>query len=331
MKAQGRGFACIHLGTNYHFGMRDESHVRVQVTEEGHIIISTAMQELGQGTGTTLAYLVSQKFNGMDLSQIHIPDADSSLPDSGYTAASRQTTMTGNATIKAVESLQALLLQIGSEMLDVDPNRLDWQGGHLVNIDIPEQSTTLEEMFYQAKKMGVELAATAEFMAPETTPLDEESGSEMPINSFSYATAVADVEVDTETGVVRVIKMISVHDSGTIINLAGAKAQVEGGLVMGLGFALTEDFINVEGIPQTEGFTHYAIPTIKDAPEIEVHFIENHKGFGPYGAKGLGEVPMVVAAPAIINAIYDAVGVRIKHLPASPEKIVKALRGSASV
>ena len=120
-------------------------------------------------------------------------------------------------------------------------------------------------------------------------------------------------------------------NSGTIINPEGAEAQVEGGLVMGLGMALTEDFKHQDAIPLVKGFTDYAIPTIRDCPEIDIYFVENAPGFGPHGAKGLAEAPTVAAAPAILNAIYDAIGVRIYDLPATPERIVRALRDQQSM
>ncbi len=324
MKAIGRGFACIHLGTNYHFGMHDESRVNLIIEDDGTITIATAMQELGQGTSTTLVYLVSESFGGMDFKKIHFPYADSMLPNGGYTAASRVLTVLGRAVHNAAENLTTILQPIAAEIIDADPESFSWQDGNLVSSEKPELKVSLNDLCDSAKESGLVLEASGIFIAPRTTSLED--GGQFPINSFSYATAVADVEVDTDTGQVRVIKLTSIHDSGKILNPDGAVAQVEGGLMMGLGFALTENFISHDCIPIIEGFTQYAIPTVLDMPNIEVHFVEGVEGFGPLGAKGLAEVPMVVAAPAITNAIYDAVGVRIKDLPVSPERIVRALR-----
>ena len=328
MKKRGRGYVCTYMGAMLRFGLHDESGAKVYITNEGIVTLVSAASELGEGINMTMAMIISESFGGLDLNQIRLILNDTAnAPDGGLTAASRQTTMTGMATHLACESLATKLRLVCSEMLDVSPDRLRWQNGSLIDSSSSERSVSLREMAAEALRIGIELTVEENFVAPPTVDLDEETGQGgVPINSFSYATAIADVEVDTDTGDVKVLKLTSINDAGTIINLEGAEAQVEGGLIMGLGFALTEDFIYDKGVPATQGFTEYSIPTMLDYPEIETHFVENAHGYGPYGAKGLGELPTVTAAPAILNAIYDAIGVRIYDLPATPERIVRALR-----
>ncbi len=333
MKRQGTGFACTYMGAMYRFGLLDQAAAQLSVTPDGRLRLTSASAALGQGFHMTMAMLVSEEFGGLGLDQIDVILTDTALgPDGGITAASRQTTMTGRATHLAACTLAAKLKLQASEMLDVPPEQLVWQEGRLIDSLSPKKSIGLSELAYEADRTGISLTVQESFTAPTTTPLEAETGQGgTPISSFSYVTTVADVEVDTDTGEVQVLKLTSVHDSGTVINLEGAEAQVEGGLMMGLGMALTEDLKQQDAIPLAKGFTDYAIPTVHDCPEIEVHFVESAPGFGPHGAKGLAETPTVAAAPAILNAIYDAVGVRIHDLPATPERIVRALRDQQSV
>lgn len=316
------------MGAMYRFGLPDRSTTRLSVQPEGKLLLTSASSTLGQGFNMTMAMIVSEEFGGLPLEYIDVILTDTALgPDGGITAASRQTTMTGHATLLTAQTLAHKLKLVASELLDVPPRRLEWRAGALIDRDSPEHAVQLADLAEEADRIGIELSSEESFVAPETTPLDEETGrSARPISSISYVTTIAEVEVDTDTGEVDVLKLTSVHDSGTIINREGAEAQVEGGLVMGLGMALTEDFKQEEGHPTVRGFTDYIIPTTLDYPEIEVHFVQDAKGFGPYGAKGLAEAPTVSAAPAILNAIYDAIGVRIHELPATPERIVRALR-----
>lgn len=333
MIKRGAGYACVHMGAMYRFGLPDQAAVRLVVTSEGKLLLTSASATLGQGFGMTIAIIVSEEFGGIELDQIEVILTDTAHGlDGGMTAASRQTTMTGHATYLAAQSLATKLKQIASEILDVHPEQLDWERGLLVDRLSPERFVQLIELALEAERMGIDTVVEESFAAPTTTPLEEETGQGgTPINSFSYVTTIADVEVDTETGEVEVLKLTSIHDSGTIINLEGAEAQVEGGLIMGLGMALTEDFKQQVGIPAVRGFTEYFIPTTLHCPELEVHFVQDASGFGPYGAKGLGEAPTASAAPAILNAIYDATGVRIRDLPATPEHIVRALRNQQTL
>jgi len=144
--------------------------------------------------------------------------------------------------------------------------------------------------------------------------------------AYSFGVQVAEVQVDRKTGKVTILKFFSIHDSGTVINPMLGEGQVEGGVVQGIGYALMEEIVRNGGKVLNGNFTDYRIPTIKDVPPIETIFIEEPDPFGPFGAKGLGEITQVPTAPAVANAIYDAIGIRLKELPMTPEKVFGALK-----
>ncbi|MDP6277031.1 MAG: molybdopterin-dependent oxidoreductase, partial [Nitrospinota bacterium] len=144
--------------------------------------------------------------------------------------------------------------------------------------------------------------------------------------AYSFGTKLAEVEVDTETGAVEVVRIISANDCGTVVNPAGAMGQIVGGVLMGVGYAMIEDFAVYEGQPVNPNWLDYKLPTTQDAPALETVLIETESPSGPYGAKGLGEMVQLGTSAAIANAVYDAVGVWITSLPVTPEKVLTALR-----
>jgi CO/xanthine dehydrogenase Mo-binding subunit len=174
------------------------------------------------------------------------------------------------------------------------------------------------------------VVAQGHYIAPKTVPLQEDANN--PNNliddynlhfAYDFGTQAAVVSVDKITNEIEVLKVFAAHDVGKIINELGIKGQIEGGIVMGLGYALSEEFIINEKGVITNSFKKIGVPLIKDAPEIEYQLIENPTKYGPYGAKGIGEITMVPTTPAIINAIYDATGIRITNLPAKSNKLKK--------
>ncbi|MBI2178139.1 MAG: xanthine dehydrogenase family protein molybdopterin-binding subunit, partial [Candidatus Tectomicrobia bacterium] len=144
--------------------------------------------------------------------------------------------------------------------------------------------------------------------------------------AYSFGAKVAEVEVDTETGAVEVLRIVNTNDVGTVVNPAGAQGQLDGGALMGVGYALMEDFQVEGGQPVNPNWLDYKFPTTQDMPELEAILVETENPSGPYGAKGLGEMVQLATEPAIANAVYDAVGVRIATLPITPEKVLNALR-----
>jgi CO/xanthine dehydrogenase Mo-binding subunit len=325
MKKHGVGFASAWQGLNFHFGHPDISTVRLELTDELRYRIGVAAADLGEGIPETLAVILSQELGGVPVSQIEFIDPDTGVtPDGGATGASRQTALTGNATLKAAKQLALVFKKAASEILDSPPDEVTIKEGLFYGRE--GATVSLAEVEKECRRIGLSLSVLGTFQAPPTEPLDDK-GQGFGVNQFSYATYIAEVEVDTDTGEVNVLRISAYVDAGKIVRRLGAEMQVEGGIAMGLGHTLTEEFKQKQGWPETDGFTTYLIPTIQDVPmEISSDFVDEWVPMGELGAKGLAELVLVPVAPAITNAIYNAVGVRITALPASPERVLMALK-----
>lgn len=322
MRKRGIGFSCSFQASTIGFGHPDTSDTSLEISELNEFVIHSAASDMGQGLEAALIKIVSDTFGGLPGRKIHWKGAETGEPDSGTTGASRQTTITGNALLEACLLIRARLAGVAAEMLDLSPEKVEFLGEIVEGDGI---RISLDEVLEQARRENLSLHSSGRFSAPPTTSVDE-SGKGEPINQIGYATHIAEVEVDTETGEVFVLKISAFHDAGRILHQIGAEGQVEGGITMGLGFALMEDFLQAEGQPVNIGFTNYPIPTGFDAPEIEVHFISNEITLGKLGVKGMAEIPTATIAPAITNAIYDATGARVTHIPATPERVYAAIQ-----
>jgi CO/xanthine dehydrogenase Mo-binding subunit len=326
VKKYGIGYASAMQGVNFHFGHEDTSEVRVQISEvDDHVEIYTAGADLGQGMEATLIMVLCEALGGLSPRWVRWAEPNTATsPDPGGTGASRQTSVSGSAVWLAGQSLRVPLWDLAAEMIAEPVENITLDGDIFRG---PGGETILwTSLIAQARALGINLTVSGRFTAPPTTLLDER-GQGQPVNQYSYATHVAVVQVDTNTGEVEVLSVKTYTDAGRIINPLGAEGQVEGGVVMGLGYALTEAFFMEEGHMLNQGFTNYLIPTIMDAPvSVESHFVDKPVPFGELGTKGMAEVSMVPIAAAIINAIHDATGVRIRQLPATPERILEALR-----
>lgn len=324
MKKRGIGFASGWQGANYHFGYPDISTVDLELTDDLRYRVGVAAADLGQGIPETTRTIVSEVLGGVPPEQIDFLDPDTAItPDGGATGASRQTDVTGNATLKASHKLARVLKMAASELLDTPPEEITIREGvlHGRNVTSVALATVVEE----CKRMGLSLSVRASYQAPPTEPLDDK-GQGFGVNQFAYATYVVEVEVDTDTGEVQVLQVSTFIDAGKIVRRKGAEMQVEGGTVMGLGHALTEEFKQREGKPETDSLSTYLIPTVYDVPfEITSNFVDEWAPMGELGAKGMAELTLVPIAPAITNAIYDAVGVRLNQLPATPERVLIGL------
>jgi xanthine dehydrogenase molybdenum-binding subunit len=281
---------------------------------------------VGQGLVGVLALLVAEELGlPYDLVEVLVADTDQTL-DGGATTASRQSFITGNAVRLAAKKVRETLAQVASEELDAPPGSLVFEDGR---IHAGEKSISLAEAVALAKREGREVRASVVYEAPKTVPLGEAGDMHF---AFGYATQAALVEVDINTGQVKVLKVIAAHDVGRALNPLAVAGQIEGGVVMGLGMALQEEFVLEEGVPKSTSLARYKIPSIERTPEIVPIIVEDEASEGPYGAKGIGEIPSIPTAPAIINAIYNATGVRIYSLPATPKRVLAALEhGGAEV
>jgi len=238
-------------------------------------------------------------------------------PDGGPTTASRQTYVTGNAARLAAQTLRQSITAVLAERFDLPPAEVRFSEGviHLAGRTIP-LSQAVE--YLQAEDR--EPRARYEYWAPATQPLGQ--GGDMHI-AYSFGVQAAEVEVDVITGKVSVLRVITANDVGRAVNPLGLQGQVEGGIMMGLGNALTEHFIVEDGRVITDRMARYRIPSITLTPEITSIIVEHPASDGPYGAKGVGELVSIPTTPAITNAIYNAVGVRIDRLPVDQELIAR--------
>ena len=314
------GFAVAYKNTGLGGGAADKAAAEVQLYPDGMLEVRTSSAELGQGLVTVLQMIVAEEFS-LSPAKVRVLVMDTDLtPDGGPTTASRQTYVTGNAARLAAQSLREAIVSTLAEKYDQAPDRITFDDG-LVHVG--GRTISLGEAAVEMHQSGQQPRALYEYWAPLTMPLGE--GGDMHF-AFSFAAQAIEVEVNTITGEVRVLRVISANDVGRAINPLGLQAQVEGGVMMGLGNALTEHFIVKDGYVITDRLARYRIPSIVYTPEIISIVVEQPTKDGPYGAKGIGEIVSIPTTPAITNAVYNAVGVRIDRLPVDQEQIAKAVK-----
>jgi xanthine dehydrogenase molybdenum-binding subunit len=316
---RGWGVACAYKNVGLGGGAPDCAGAEMEVTDDGRAIVRAGAAEVGQGLVGVLALVAAEELGlPYDSVEVLIADTDQTL-DGGATTASRQSFITGNAVRLAAQKVREALAEAASEELDAPPDGLVFKDGH---IHAGEKSISLVKAIALAKGEGREVRASVVYQPPKTVPLGEVGDMHF---AYGYATQAALVEVDINTGHVEVLKVIAAHDVGRALNPLAVAGQIEGGVVMGLGIALLEEFVMEDGIPKTTSLARYRIPSIERTPEIVPIIVEDKASEGPYGAKGIGEIPSIPTAPAIINAIYNATGVRLCSLPATPKRILAAM------
>ena len=313
------GWATAYKNTGLGGGAPDKSGADVELYADGTFQVRSSAAELGQGLVTVMRLVVSEEM-AVAPEKISVLVMDTDLtPNGGPTTASRQTFVTGNASRYAAKTLREQISATMAEKYDVKPEQIRFEDG-IVHVN--GHSLTYAEIYKEMTALGQKPLVRYEYEAPKTKPLGE--GGDMHF-AFSFATQAAEVEVNKLTGEVRVLKVISANDVGTAINPLGLQGQVEGGVMMGLGNCLTEEFIVENGQVVTDHLARYRVPGIMLTPEITSIIVEHPVEAGPYGAKGVGEVSSIPTTPAITNAIYNAVGVRIFKLPVDQEMIAREL------
>lgn len=314
------GFAAAYKNTGLGGGSPDKSSAELELYPDGSLQVRTSAAELGQGLVSVLQMIVAEEFS-VPLEHVRVLVMDTDLtPDGGPTTASRQTYVTGNAARLAARTLLQAITSTLAEKYDVDPEKIHYKEG-LAQVD--GHAIPLGDIASEMISQGRAPKTVYEYWAPETKPLGE--GGDMHF-AFSFACQAAEVEVNTLTGEVRVLRVVSANDVGQIINALALNGQVEGGIMMGLGNALTEQFIVKDGYVVTDRLARYRIPSIVNTPEITSIIVEHPTKDGPYGAKGVGEVVSIPTTAAITNAIYNAVGVRVDRLPVDQEQILWAIQ-----
>jgi len=326
MKKQGRGMATIMFGFGYGEGFPDHSIASVEIEDSGKILIRTAAADVGQGVLTVITQIAAEVLK-VKPEIIRIIPGDTHLTkSSGSTSATRQTFFTGNAVKEASEGLLSNIYHYASLNFTTNHVDLGIEDGNIFRKDNPDDRLSYWELAEKVKERGDSLKAEASFF-PHTDKPDPKTGQgEKLYVAYTFVTQIVDVEVDTDTGVVEVLNVYTAADIGKAINPKNVEGQIEGGTVQGIGMALMEEQVIKEGITLNPNLTGYLIPTSMDTPRFTTRLVENEDSEGPFGAKGIGEPATIATAPAIANAIYDAVGIRIFDLPITPEKILKALK-----
>lgn len=329
MICRGRGVSTIYYPSGFNGG-GDPDLVFLRLKPDGTVDISNASCEMGQGIKNVAVQIAAECLGiGADRMNFNNESSDTAA-FSMDTAGTRSTVVVGNAIIAAANDLIEKLKAFAAEKLGVTPREMSYEAGRAFVAAAPEKGMTVSEIAGASIFSGVFLAGAGGFLPEPAPPRDPETGATLPSKVMAYGSTVADVEVDDETGVVRVVNLYNCYDMGTVINPLQATAQVEGGNVMGIGMALFEDLapgFPGDLSPYASNYTDYIVPTFMDIPQhMEISFYENYDPTGPFGAKGCGEMVVDTQPPAIINAIYDAVGVEVDSLPATPEKILRLIR-----
>jgi carbon-monoxide dehydrogenase large subunit len=306
----------------------------IELNEDGTVTLGLGGQEIGQGTHTVMAQMVAATL-GVPIDWIRIagPIDTQYSPYEWQTVASRLTWSMGNAVIKAAQDARAQILAMVAEAWNERPEDLDIVNGEVISYATEESISLKNIVIYGLPKpnasgwIGGPIVGRGSFMPTYVTGLDPETGQgERAVVHYTTGAQAVELEVDLDTGKIEIIRGVSAFDLGRAINPELAKAQVEGGFVQGASTALFESIQLKDGVPQNPSFVDYRIATSADVPaHLESILVEVPQDDGPFGARGVGEHPMVPTIPAIANAIFDAIGVRPGSPPFSAEKIYLAL------
>jgi xanthine dehydrogenase molybdenum-binding subunit len=313
------GFASAYKNTGLGGGAPDISGADVELYADGTFQVRSSAAELGQGLVTVMRLIVAEEM-AVPPDQVRVLVMDTDLsPNGGPTTASRQTFVTGNASRYAAKTLRDQITASMAEKFDVRPEQIRFEDG-IVHVN--GDSLTYAEVYKEMTEAGQQPKVRYMYEAPKTQPLG--TGGDMHF-AFSFGVQAAEIELNKLTGEVKVLRVISANDVGMAVNPRGVQGQVEGGVMMGLGNALTEEYIVENGYPVTDYLARYRVPGIMLTPEITSIIVEQPVEAGPYGAKGVGEISSIPTTPAITNAIYNAVGVRIDKLPVDQEVIAREI------
>jgi CO/xanthine dehydrogenase Mo-binding subunit len=294
--------------------------------EDGSVIIYQGCVEMGQGMHTGIAQIAAEAL-GVALEDVRVvaPDTDSA-PESGPTVGSRSLTLMGNAILLAVQPIKESLMLSASELLETPMERLVARERFIYDRDNPDIRLALKEAARRCMGTGRRMIGQGWYTPPKAT-LDPKTGQGNPYFVYTYATQMAEVEVDMRTGEVTMNRIAAAFDIGKAINPMLLEGQIDGGIGMGLGYALLEKVILDQGVIQNLDFKDYLIPTSMDVPKIDAKLLEMHNIHGPYGAKGIGEMPNIPTPAAVNNAIANAIGARLYELPIDSESVWRAIQG----
>lgn len=323
---RGVGLACmIHVSGNRGGDKFDGSSAMIRIHEDGEVFVFSGEADMGQGAKTVFAQIAAETL-GIPIVGITVMPLDTDVSPFGMgTYSSRVTTVGGKAVLLACEKVRDQILALSAEMSRRQIDTLYIENGFIKCRRDPSVLMTLKEVAAKAirSRAGIPLTAYVTY-DPPTEGADKDFYGDYS-SAYTYGAHGVEVEVDTVTGKVKVVRVVAVHDVGKVINELGLQGQITGGVAQGIGWCLYENMQFKNGIPASSGLHGYTFMTIKDMPEIDGIAIETDDPIGPFGAKGVGEPTLIPTAPAIANAIEDACGVRIRSLPITPEKMYWAL------
>ncbi|MEE9612034.1 MAG: molybdopterin cofactor-binding domain-containing protein, partial [Desulfatiglandales bacterium] len=328
-KNQGMGIAALGHGSGYKaYYPYDSSAATVRCNEDGTVVLMTGACDMGQGSNTILSQITAEAL-GARMEDIRLVATDTELAPMDLGAyGSRTTFIAGNAVKIAAEDARKKLFTAAAELLESSESDLSAKDGQIFVKGSPHISVTFSEAVIKSlsshNKDGAIIGQG--YYNTKTDLVDYKTGAGNLSPTYTFGSQVAKVEVDTETGEVKVLYVKAAQDAGVAINPMSVEGQIEGAVLQGVGYALKENLIHKEGVTINPNFLEYGLPTVMDSLPIKAVPVETVDPEGPFGAKGMGEAALIPTAPAIANAIYDAVGVRIYDLPITPDKVLAALR-----
>ncbi len=331
-RLRGVGIAnMVHTGGGGRFYGYNSAEAFVKLSDEGTVTLITSALDMGQGAHTAMAQIVAEEL-GVNLGDINVLSHDTDLtPYDLGSWGSRATYMNGNAVLAAARDARKAVGEAAAEMLEADATDIIVEGGKVWVKGSEEKHDLAEVVEHAVNAHGSPISGTGKFVdyLPEGYTIATAFIKNIPC--FSFGTQAVEVEVDPETGRVKVVKVVAAHETGTTINQTMVEGQIEGSVAQGMGYALVEQLIRDEsGKILNDSFLDYKIANIGDVPEIVAIGVESLGTNGPYGAKGIGEPGLVPTAPAIANAIFDAIGIRFYELPITPDKVLRALEAKRS-
>ncbi len=323
---RGIGFAStLNVGGGARIYRSDGCGATVKVDDFGHVTLITGSSEIGQGSETVLAQIVADVL-GVEVNDITVLNSDTDVkPWDVGVHASRTTFIAGNAAHLAALDARSQIFETAAEMLGVAAEKLIARNGKIEVAENPKSISLGKVARSRHFREGGQVIMGEGWYDPPTKLVDKDTYKGNISATYGFGSQMAEVEVDTETGLVRVLYLACANDVGRAINPMAVEGQIEGGAQMGLGYALTEEIIVKDGKVLNPDFLDYRLFTSADMPEIETFIIETDDPDGPFGAKGVGEMGGTPTAAAIANAIYNAVGIRLTQLPMTPERVLAAL------
>lgn len=324
---RGYGVSIVCFGLGYGDGFPDASRARCRLTPDGIVEVYSGACDVGQGLINMVAQITAEEI-GVPLEKVRPVLSDTArTPEAGSSSATRQTYFTGSAVHIAASELKKQLQDIAGTHLKELVYEIKIENGEAYNFMRPGKRMSLKEIAREGKRRGFSLEALGVYKPP-TFPENTETGQSMrAFVTYLFGSHACQLLVDTETGEVKIERYIACHDVGRAINPDQVIGQIQGGVTQGIGMALMEEVVKKDGRILNPGFTDYILPTIRDIPEIECIVLENPDPGGPFGARGVGEPPLIGCGPAILSAIYDAIGRPIRELPATPERVWRVIAG----